>query len=348
MIALTLVLTAAASVLASPVSLPGRSVEGVARLPAPPPIAGVTLPMHYKERGKTYARELAEVRELGAEWVQLIVVTRQARVDSIEVPHVSDRTPSFEDVAAVFRRARDSGLRVLVTPVVLIKDAGTDDWRGTLRPRDTDAWFESYSEFVLRLARIAAATDVEAFCVGSELASLERETGYWEDLIAEVREVFPGWLTYSANWDHFASIEFWERLDFASMTAYFTLSKSSDPTLKELTAGWRHGASELQRLEDRAGLPVVFTEVGVPSLKGGAGAPWDYTRQAVVDLDLQRRAFVAFERIFVTEGRPTAPCHGFFLYDWWGAGGPSSTTYTAREKPAADVWRRLLRVYSGS
>jgi len=349
MIALNLVLTAAA-LLPMPGARPASAGEAEAgavageeaRLPAPPRIAGVTLPMHYKEPGRTYARELAEIRALGAGWVQLIVVTRQARADSVDVPHASDRTPPFEDIAAVMRRARAEGLRVLVTPVVLIKDPEPDDWRGTLRPGDLAAWFESYGAFVLRLARIAAATGVEAFCVGSELASLEGETEHWNKLIAGVRGVFPGWLTYSANWDHFGSVAFWSELDFASMTAYFTLSESADPTVDELAGGWLLAAAEMQRLEDSAALPVVFTEIGVPSSKGAAAAPWDYTRQSDIDLDLQRRAFVGFERVFVPDGRPAAPCHGFFLYDWWGEGGPASGTYTARGKPAEDVWRRLL------
>lgn len=309
----------------------------------PAVMGGVTLPLHALEPGYTYARELSEIRDLRAGWVHMIVVTRQPLVDSIEVPHTSDRTPSFEDVDAVIRRAREIGLRVFVTPVVLIRDPGPDDWRGTLRPTDRAAWFASYGSFVLRLAELAQAAGAEVFCVGSELASLERETEHWRSLIVRLRTVFDGWLTYSANWDHFATIEFWDQLDFASMTGYFTLSESADPTVEELAAGWRHAGAEMQRLADFTGRPVVFSEIGVPSQRGAAATPWDYTRRAEVDLDLQRRAFEAFGDVFLPADRPQEMCRGFFLYDWWGLGGPSSGTYTARRKPAEAVWKRLLK-----
>ena len=54
--------------------------------PLEPPLAGIALPMHHKDPTVDYAWELAELSELGAEWVNLVVATRQRRVDSVEVP----------------------------------------------------------------------------------------------------------------------------------------------------------------------------------------------------------------------------------------------------------------------
>ncbi len=113
--------------------------------------------------------------------------------------------------------------------------------------------------------------------------------------------------------------------------------------MAELEGGWRHAASEMQRLARHAHLPVLFTEVGIPSLKGAAAAPWDYTARGECDLELQRRAFEAFGRVFFSEARDDDPFLGMLFYDWWGAGGEGDTNYTARGKPAESVWRELLR-----
>ena len=322
-------------------SLPPRSA-GPRTSVAVGRLAGVALPMHYKEERRDYARELREIRALGANWVLLVVVTRQADARASHVPLVSERTPSDARITATIERARDAGLDVLLMPVVLLVEAGPDEWRGNLRPDDPDAWWDSYGRFVLNLADLGTRAGAAALSVGSELASLEGEHVRWRTLIAAVRERFPGRLTYSANWDHFDAIEFWDALDFAGMTAYFRLALAPDPELAELERGWRRALAEVRRLGARSHLPVVLTEVGVPSRRGGAAAPWDYTRDAPVDVDLQRRAFEAFERVFLPEGRPLPSVGGVFLYDWWGSGGTEDGTYTARKKPAEDVWRRIL------
>ncbi len=306
------------------------------------PLAGVALPMHHRDPRRRYDRELREIRALGADWVLLVVATEQLDAEASHVPRTSPRTPPDERVAATVRRARELGLEVLLMPVVLLARAGPDDWRGSLRPANPDAWWASYGELVGGLAEVGRAEGAAALAVGSELASLEREEARWRALVAATRARFPGRLTYSANWDHFDAIRFWDALDFAGMTAYFRLSPEPDPTVADLARGWRRALGEARRLGARSHLPVVLTEVGVPSLRGGAAAPWDYTRDAPADPDLQRRAFEAFAEVFLPDGHPVPSLGGLFLYDWWGRGGPDDRTYTARGKPAEEVWRRLL------
>jgi hypothetical protein len=126
------------------------------------------------------------------------------------------------------------------------------------------------------------------------------------------------------------------------MTAYFELVDEEEPSLENLAAGWRHARAEMRRLSRHAHRPVLFTEVGLPSLRGAAAAPWDYTATGDADLALQQRAFLAFRSVFVEEAAAEEPFLGMLLYDWWGLGGVGDTSYTARGKPAEDVWRSLL------
>lgn len=312
------------------------------RLAPPAPIAGVALSMHSREADYDYRRELEEIRALGASWVNLIVATRQSLVDSSQIRFDAGFTPSAERIRATIASARELGLEVLLLPIVLIEHPGPDDWRGKLEPADRGAWWQSYNRMLCSMADVAAEAGASALSVGSELASREGDTEAWERVIANVRCRFPGLLTYSANWDHTATLEFWPALDFAGMTAYFELAPGNSPPRKSLDAGWRIAAREVERLQKYSGLPVVLIEIGLPSQVGAAATPWDYTRTAPVDLEIQERVFEAFESVFLADGKRSPGFHGVFLYDWWGWGGADDGSYTARGKPAEKVWRSLL------
>ncbi|MBM3977816.1 MAG: thermonuclease family protein [Planctomycetes bacterium] len=316
------------------------------RLAPPGPIAGVALPLHDKQSYRSYEPALREIRALGAQWVNLIVATRQDTSSSNSVPLGSDRTPPDWRVVETIRQARELGLEVLVIPIVLIRNSKPDEWRGVLKPADRAAWWRSYQRHLLHTADLAREGGASALAIGSELLSLENEPAPWRRVALAVRARFPGWLTYSANWDHFAKIEFWDALDFASMTAYFTLASGEDPSLFEVRTGWAKALAEVRRLGEVSKLPAVISEVGVPSQTGGLQAPWDYTRNRAVDLEAQRLGFEAFRDVFTPDGAPAAGFHGAFLYDWWGEGGPTSMEYSARGKPAEALWREILHSLS--
>ena len=321
---------------------PFRS-DGSFRRASPSDLRGVALPMHSLEEHHDYERELSEIVELGATWVSLQVVTQQPLVDSSEIPLASERTPSDKRIRETIGRARELGLEVLLLPIVLIRAPGPEDWRGTLAPTDRATWWESYSSFLLHMVDLAADAGASAVSIGSELASMEKDEERWKLLIANARMRFGGCLTYSSNWDHFDEIGFWRQLDFAGMTAYFELYDGPSPTLADLDAGWRLAKLEMERLARFSHHRVLFTEVGMPSLKGAAAAPWDYTAQGESDHELQRLSFEAFGNVFLKGRGKDDPFLGMLLYDWWGEGGAGDTTYTARGKPAAKVWTELLR-----
>ena len=152
---------------------------------------------------------------------------------------VDDRwaTPSDEAVRTAARLARGRGMRVMLFPLVHVQKLDTGEWRGTLRPADWGMWFQAYGEFILHYARLAEAESIEVFSVGSELCSSETHEGEWRELIARVRWVYHGRVLYSANWDHYRDIRFWDALDFVGVNAYYRLSAVSQPTVEELTAG---------------------------------------------------------------------------------------------------------------
>ena len=66
--------------------------------------------------------------------------------------------------------------------------------------------------------------------------------------------------------------------------------------------------------------------------------PWDETRKAPSDLQLQRELYAAFCESFA--GQPVID--GVYFWNWFGFGGPKDTGYTPRGKPAAEAMKSCL------
>ena len=306
-----------------------------------PIIHGMALPPYFEDPalGISFDKAVDEIADLGANHMSVIVQWGQPDIRRNELAPYRGETQDDNVVRRIIRNARAAGLRSMLFPIVWIENRKIGEWRGTLAPTDEAAWWASYCRFILHYARLAETEAVEIFSVGSELATFEHQTERWRDLIVEVRKVYRGQLIYSANWDHYEDIEFWPALDLVGLTAYYRLTEHHDASADELVASWKRIRVELRRWSARIGRPFVFTEVGYPSLDGGASAPWDYTRAGGVDLEEQRLAFEAFFTAW--HGEPTL--RGVFFWNWFGPGGPSDTYYTPRGKPAESVIRRWYR-----
>jgi len=271
---------------------------------------------------------LDEVAALGATDVALVVSWRQHDVHDTKIAAASS-TPSDDDVRAAIRAARARGLAVLVFPIVELDELGPGAWRGTLAPRDRAAWWSSYEKFIAHYAQLAADESAEAFSIGSELGSTEGWRDRWFHLASRVQRIFPGAITYSANWDHFDQVSFTARLDWLGVTGYFELTTDADASEDELTRAWSSPKEKLLAFAEKSHKPLVITEIGYPSVDGGAVHPWDYTALGDVDLDEQRRAFRAFARAW-----GNTALAGVFIWEWSLPGGDHDRGYTPRDKPA--------------
>ena len=76
--------------------------------------------------------------------------------------------------------------------------------------------------------------------VGTEYVSSETMRDRWLDVITHVRSIFDKQLVYSANWDHFDPVSFWDAVDVMGVTAYHKLTQDNlDPSVEEMTrARW--------------------------------------------------------------------------------------------------------------
>lgn len=305
-------------------------------LAAPPPVRGLAVAPHF-ESGLDLEGALARVDEvaaLGATHVSVVVEWAQEDVAATAITPFRYGTDDTR-VRYVLRRARELGLQAMVFPIVRVVVRAPGQWRGTLVPADREAWWRAYRRFILYYADLAAEERAAIFSVGSELVSMEADGDRWRALVADVRGRFPGRLTYSANWDRFAGVPFWDALDYVGVNAYHELTDRGHAEERELAEKWRTLREGLRAAARSAGRPLLITEVGYPSLDCGACYPWDYTRDVAADAEEQRRAYAAFARAWDA----VPELGGVFFWVWAGEGGEGDRGYTPRGKPAAGVLR---------
>jgi hypothetical protein len=75
---------------------------------------------------------------------------------------------------------------------------------------------------------------------------------------------------------------------------------------------------------------------------GATGSPWDDSSGGKPDPAEQKRGFEAFRAAWTEPGVAHARLDGLYIWNWYGYGGPQTTSYTPRGKPAAATVRQIL------
>jgi len=206
------------------------------------------------------------------------------------------------------------GFEIVLKPQVWLghSDEGDDDeWSATIgfnNEADWQTWEANYRTFILHHAQTAEEIGSPLFVIGTELGNSTRERPeFWRALIAEVRTVYSGALTYAANWhDDYELVTFWDALDYVGVQAYFPLAESSvaSRSVEELRTGWTTHKAALQHVAERTGKPVLFTEIGYRSVPYAAAEPWKWPERGETtsaDTTLQQQLYTAFFESFWAE-----------------------------------------------
>ena len=185
---------------------------------------------------------VGQVAKNGVGWVALLTTWYQSNISANGMAPDGDRTPTDDSLRHAIRQAHAAGLKVTLKPHV---DNYDGVWRGFIAPSNLPSWFANYKNFILHYAQLAADEKVEQLVVGTEFYTLNtsQDTGaYWRPIIAAIRGVYSGKLTYGANWakdnPEFTAITWWDALDYIGIDGYFPLSTNASPSVDELKNGW--------------------------------------------------------------------------------------------------------------
>jgi len=297
--------------------------------PPPPPVnrlqttqfRGFTLQLQSSSPNRPYEKYISEIADAGANAICLSVAGYQENCASTSIFIDARRSPGTERIKGLVGHAHKRGLRVMLMPIVLLENPRAGEWRGKIDPKNWDDWWEDYNNYILHYARVAQAA---------------------RSLIARVRKTYKGHLIYSANWDHYRPVSWWDAVDIVGMTTYYDLTAGKEPTVERLTQSWKTIREEVLAWQKTVGRPILFTEVGWPNQATCAQYPWDYTRSPdKPDPKAQANCFEAFFGTWIKE--PSVA--GFLVWEWRNYPGQvvdpgKDTGYVPCGKPAMEVIKK--------
>jgi len=287
------------------------------------------------ESDLTLAQKIAP---LGVNWLAPIVTGYSQTTTSTGIDRTSQRTPTDADLTHLVVTAHAQGIKVMLKPHVDLDDP--NHWRGEINMNsdvEWGLWFSNYTAFITHYAALAQITHADMFAVGTELQGASGRAAQWRQVVAAVRAVYSGPITYASNHGEEVSVTWWDALDIIGVDAYYPLTTIATPTVPQLKAAWAPAVAVLATLSATYQKPVVFTEVGYQSQAGANITPWSVTSN-VLDPQEQANCYTALLEVF----RDVPWWHGVF---WWSAtpyrnqGGPTDMDFTPINKPAGEVLR---------
>ena len=256
--------------------------------------------------GRSNRTTYHELIKTNIEWVQILPYFYQESETTKEIRSVKElgvwsrRDSSF---IKSIQNLHAENIRVQLKPHLWLGSG----WRSNINfenEEDWNTWFESYKKTMLHYAMMAEKTNVELYCIGTELrSSVKHQPEKWNDLIKEIKKIYSGKLTYAANWDDDSdAIGFWNELDYIGIQGYFPLTKESNPSLESIQKGWQSHKDMLQKLSEKHQKKILFTEVGYRPDANATKKPWEWGSifGSLFKKKSNKTQYLAFEALYLS------------------------------------------------
>ncbi len=229
---------------------------------------------------EAFGLTLDECVRAGSTWVAITPFGRVADLRGRGVDPTFERplAESRADVRRGIAMAHARGLSVMLVPHLWVESG---EWRAMIDPL-TDAawetWTRSYGAFVKGWAEVAAGSHVELFSAGVELRSwvTTPRAPSFAALVRELRGIYKGLITYSANWDDVDTTVVLGELDVIGVNAFYPLAFRDGAPFADLLQGGKRVQAKVRGLADLWHKPVLFTEIGYTTRRDPAIRPWEW------------------------------------------------------------------------
>lgn len=287
---------------------------------------GVAFPqwnsMAYSESDTIWLRGLRDIRtQTSACWIELPVLFFQPSLTSTTVTTTQQSTPTLTSFSYGVHAARALGYHVFVTPLLTV--GGPQPWSGAISFttfQQEQQWFEDYWQALKPYAEVAAQAGVEQLALGTEYEWLQKfaPDTLWNELIAHLRSVFPGTLTYDMNWTTLQSPpRAWMRnanLKMIGISAYLPIINTPeriDP--KQIRVLWKNTVKlALDTFATKVGKPIFISEIGYRNSTDALYHSWESTSTAPPDPQEQAAACDAALANVIPDSRIA----GIFFWGW--------------------------------
>ena len=276
--------------------------------------------------------------QTGAQWIELPINLYQSSVYSTQVS-ISEITPTPGAVAAGISKARAMNYHVFIVPLLSV--GGILTWSGSIQfstMQQTQQWFDSYWQAYQPYVIAAAQAGAEELAIGTELEKLQSAPAdLWNQLIDRVHKIFPGKLTYDANWSSlYNPIPSWmihtPSLSAIGISVYIPLTDTPqrlDPAL--LPELWQEKIGKLlDAFAAQIRMPVFISEIGYRDSAFALYRPWErdaHAQAEPVDHEEQAAAYNAALTNTIADSHIT----GIYFWAW------SVPLFEPNWKPAARV-----------
>ena len=165
---------------------------------------------------------------------------------------------------------------------------------------------------------MSADAGVDLFSIGVEMRRwvTTPRVALLRPIVDDVRRVYPGLLTYSANWDDAEDTLIWDAVDLVGVNAFYPLAEREGATLEELRRGGARVAEQLGSFARELRKPILLTEFGYTTRKDPALRPWEWPdgmANVVVDERAQADAYQALLEPIVAADW----CAGVFVWRYY-------------------------------
>ena len=241
--------------------------------------------------GEAWKRSLELMAEsTGCNGVILPVCAWQEHTYSTVMDSVHRDVMSAEDVRNVCAHAKKLGLKVILKAMVNCRDGY---WRAYIRFFDRDVpvepgwaeWFASWQAHVEAVARMAEENAADMLCIGCETVGTDSRENEWRSLIAAVRKIYSGPLTYNCDKYQEDHVTWWDALDVISSSGYYPV----DDLERQF--------ERIRAVAEKENKPFMFMECGCPSRAGSEMRPNDWRYGKGLDLEAQAVWYRAFIRM---------------------------------------------------
>lgn len=286
---------------------------------------GIIRSWWHSDYGSTAMEQtLLKMHDMGIESVDFMTTYYQANKNSTLIAPNGEKTADESGLEKAVKRAKELGFKTVLKPHLDLYDG---DWRGNIsftNEADWTAWFDSYKGYILHMAEFAEKNKIDMLLVGTELDGTAQRAE-WNDIISQVRGVYKGELTYSANWDRYNNVGFWNALDYVGISEYPPIATTTTPTKAELDAASEARAQQLDAFAASTGKRIILTEMGFHDRDGTGVIPWQPTAGGVDSLE-QADCYDA--RLKTLINRPSIAGINIYGFYWDSNVNPDGFTVT--------------------
>lgn len=240
-----------------------------------------------------------------ADFVILAPCGLQDTAQSETIEYAGGLLAGDEELADFIDYIHSRGIRVALKPTVNCKN-GT--WRAHICFFDEDVpcepkwstWFGAYTEFQVHYARLARRHGCEMFIAGCEMVQAQKREAECRRMIADIRSVYPGPVSYNTDKYQEHNVTWWDAVDVISSSGYYPVND------------WENQLDRIEKVVRRENKPFFFAECGCMSAQGSNRRPNDWNLKGAPDpqgqADWYRAMFRACQKRSWVEG--------FALWDW--------------------------------